>query len=101
MRSFALKADFRSEAERHGFTLTELVVVVVLLGVLAFALFPAHAASRTKTQTVRCLSNLSQIMNALMMYTHDNHDFFPPNPDDGTMLNGYTWCQGIAGIGGS
>jgi prepilin-type processing-associated H-X9-DG protein len=35
------------------------------------------------------------------MFTHDDHDLLPPNPDDGTTLPGYTWCAGQAGIGGA
>ena len=33
------------------------------------------------------------------MYTHDDHDMFPPNPDDGGTTPGYTWCTGQAGVG--
>jgi prepilin-type processing-associated H-X9-DG protein len=35
------------------------------------------------------------------MYTHDNHDLFPPNMDDGNTILGYTWCAGQGGIRGS
>jgi len=40
-------------------------------------------------------------MGAVTMYTHDNHELFPPNPDDGTTFPGYSWCAGQAGIGGA
>lgn len=40
-------------------------------------------------------------MGAVLMYTHDNHDFFPPNPDDGNTVPGHNWCQGQAGVGGA
>src|SRR5437016_4452912 len=90
----------RPRSNRTGFTLVELLVVIVLVGFLALMFLPAHAASRTKSQSIRCLDNLRQIMGALMMYTHDNHDFFPPNALD-TQLTGYNWCLGNAGVGQS
>jgi len=79
---------------QRAFTLTELLVILALLAMLALTFLPAFAASRTKSQSIRCVSNLKQIAGAFLMYAHDYHDFFPPNPDDGTMLPGYTWCVG-------
>lgn len=38
-------------------------------------------------------------MAAMILYTDDYHDFFPPNPDDGNTIPGYNWCSGQAGIG--
>ena len=39
-------------------------------------------------------------MLALNLYTGDNNDFYPPNPDDANTDPGYNWCSGNAGIGG-
>ncbi len=36
---------------------------------------------------------------AMTMYTHDNHDLFPPNPDDGNTVPGHEWVAGQAGGG--
>jgi hypothetical protein len=85
----------------NAFTRWDLAAVVASLSLLVITLVPAPAASRTRSQGVRCLDNLRQIMSAMSMYTHDNHDFFPPNPDDGNSLLGYNWCIGLAGPGGS
>jgi len=84
---------------RRAFTFTELLVIVAVLALLLFVLFPAQADSRTKSRGVRCLDNMRQIMNAFMIYTQDNHDLFPPNPDDGNMILGHNWCGGQAGPG--
>jgi hypothetical protein len=40
------------------------------------------------------------MMTAMILYTDENHDFFPPNPDDGNTDPGYNWCSGQAGMGG-
>jgi hypothetical protein len=39
-------------------------------------------------------------MVALHLYSNDNDDFYPPNPDDANTIPGYNWCGGNAGIGG-
>ncbi len=36
---------------------------------------------------------------AVFLYASDNHEFFPPNPDDGNTVPGYNWCPGNSGIG--
>jgi prepilin-type processing-associated H-X9-DG protein len=40
------------------------------------------------------------MMTAILLYTSENNEFFPPNPDDGNTLPGYNWCAGSAGVGG-
>src|SRR5437763_14624577 len=65
---------------KAGFTLTELLVMVGLLAVLALLLLPAYGDSRTKSREIQCLDNLRRVMNGALLYTHDNHDLFPPNP---------------------
>ena len=83
---------------KAGFTLTELLVVVGVLGLLALLLLPAYGDSRTKSREIQCLDNLRRVMNGALLYTRDNHDLFPPNPDDGTSLEGYAWAVGnVAG----
>lgn len=85
-----------SEPQETGFTLTELAVVVLTIALLALVLLPAHAASRTKSQSLRCLDHLKQFMGVVMMYTHDNHDFLPPNEDSSSAPPGHIWVRGNA-----
>jgi hypothetical protein len=90
------------QAQCAAATRTEVVVIVVVALALAGLLLALGATvSRTRSQRVRCLSNLRQVMGALSLYTHDNQDLFPPNPDDSNMFPGYNWCPGDAGIAGS
>jgi len=81
---------------QSGFTLTDLVVMIGVIILIGLTLLPAQASSRTKSQGVRCLDNLRQIIGAISMFTQDHHDLLPPNPDDGTAVAGYTWCMGEA-----
>jgi|SRR5215469_4986811 len=82
-----------------AFTLTELLVVIGFLAFLALLFLPAYGDSRTKSRGVRCLDNLRQVMNGALMYTHDYHDLFPPNPDDANTPPGYNWALGIVSGG--
>lgn len=81
-----------------AFTLVELcaVLAVVLAGSMLLA--PALARTKTVSKPCQCQNNLRQLMNAMSMYQQDNHDFFPPNPDDSGPAAGHDWCAGAAGI---
>jgi prepilin-type N-terminal cleavage/methylation domain-containing protein/prepilin-type processing-associated H-X9-DG protein len=85
--------------DRRAFTLLELLVVIAIIGILAALLLPVLARAKERAQATTCMNNLKQMMTAMSLYTGDNHDFFPPNPDDGNTIPGYNWCSGEAGIG--
>lgn len=84
-----------------GFTLIELLVVIAIIGILAALLFPALSRAKQKAQGSACLNNGKQMMTAMLAYTSDNSERFPPNPDDANNVPGYNWCSGSAGIGQS
>jgi prepilin-type N-terminal cleavage/methylation domain-containing protein/prepilin-type processing-associated H-X9-DG protein len=84
---------------RRAFTLMELLVVIAIIAILGSLLLPVLSGAKSKAKGASCLNNGKQMMLAMLLYTDDNHDFFPPNPDDGNTVPGYNWCAGSAGIG--
>ena len=96
--SLASSTGLRSSA-RTAFTLVELLLVIVIIAILAGIRISALARIRPSTKDLQCLNNHRQMAAAMAMYTRDNHDLYPPNPDDGTIRSGYVWCTGGVGIG--
>ena len=95
-----LNTDCRSRPCR-AFTLIELLVVIAIIAILAAMLLPVLSKAKQRTQGTLCLNNGKQLMLAMHLYTSDNNDFYPPNPDDANNDPGYNWCGGSAGIGQS
>ncbi len=92
-----LHIQIRPEGQRAAFTLTELLVAICLLAFWLCLLAPALGKTKAHSQDFVCLNNLRQLTGAMLMYTHDHHELFPPNPDDGNAIAGHHWCGGMAG----
>jgi prepilin-type N-terminal cleavage/methylation domain-containing protein/prepilin-type processing-associated H-X9-DG protein len=61
----------------RAFTLTELLVVIGVIAILAAMLLPVLARAKHKTNQADCLANLKQLGHALQMYIDDNEDQLP------------------------
>jgi prepilin-type N-terminal cleavage/methylation domain-containing protein/prepilin-type processing-associated H-X9-DG protein len=72
--------------KRHGFTLTEVLITIAVIGILAAILFPVLARARGSARQSQCASHLAQIGHALHMYAGDWDGFLPPyttqDPDE-------------------
>jgi len=55
-----------------GFTLTELLVVIGTIALLAVTLLPALAGTKIGTKNIQCLNNLRQLTSGALMYQSDN-----------------------------
>lgn len=71
---------------RKGFTLIELLVVIAIIAILAAILFPVFARAREKARTASCLSNVKQIVLAVLMYAGDYDQRLPNNYQTGVQL---------------
>jgi prepilin-type N-terminal cleavage/methylation domain-containing protein/prepilin-type processing-associated H-X9-DG protein len=62
-----------------GFTLVELLTVIVIIGILAGLLTAALAKAKGKAQGLSCLSNARQLSLAWLLYAGDNNELLPYN----------------------
>lgn len=62
----------KTSAPNDGFTLMELLVVILIMGVLVTLTFPAYNLVLEKGRTARCQSNLRQLYAATMNYVVEN-----------------------------
>lgn len=94
----------------RAFTITELLVVVAVIGVLVGVVLPGARLVQRETRNVNCLSNLRQGFGAIQLYATNNRDvlpmceFIPVVTDEGPegglplLLQGYLphdsacWC---------
>src|SRR5262249_48819845 len=94
-----MKATPTERRSDHAFTILELLVVLIVLALMASMMIPGLARTKPNAKVVQCLNNLRQLASAMALYTQDNHELFPPNPDDGNTTPGYNWCAGNVQIG--
>ena len=80
-RQLHLRAGAAGQAHRNGFTLIELLVVIAIIAILAAMLLPALTKAKDKAINIAAMNDLKQLMVAIVMYTGDNQDSLPPNPD--------------------
>jgi prepilin-type N-terminal cleavage/methylation domain-containing protein len=80
--------DAHSISPSGGFTLLELLAVILVLGMLSASLLPAVARTRIPTARTKCLDNIRKLMEATGMFALDNGDAMP-YPNWGTSYHGW------------
>jgi prepilin-type N-terminal cleavage/methylation domain-containing protein len=93
-----MKKLIQKMAGRDGFTLMELVVTVVLLGILVSVSIPAYNGVAEETQGKRNEANMQTIREVFFYYFYRMHQesgrtaHFPPAPTNETRIMDDEWA---------
>lgn len=71
---------------QYGFTLTELLIVISILALLAAILLPVFLKVRERARTATCADNLHHLYLAVAQYSADNGGPFPDS-DNQALIN--------------
>ena len=62
---------------KRNFTLTEMLVVIAIIGILAGMAMPALLYARESGQRTKCLNNKANIIKAMQIYANKNEELVP------------------------
>lgn len=77
----------RRKGRTAAFTLLELLVVILIVGVLFGLLSTAFSNTKAKSRRISCMSNLRHLQFAWRLYIDDNEDVLPLNRTTDSLLN--------------
>ena len=63
--------------KRHGFTLVEVLIVVVILGILAATVLPQFTAASSDAKESALVSNLTTLRSQIQLYRFQHNSIYP------------------------
>ena len=78
-----MRVIFKRNGKAQGFTLVELLIVLIIIGVLAGMLMLAMGASKDKFTATKIMSNLRTIKSSIAIYQSDTGKTIP---EDGKLI---------------
>ena len=71
----ASQSSIKTVGKTNGFTLLEVMVVIVILGVLASLVVPNLIGSQDRANMQKAVSDINALETSLSMYKLDNYDY--------------------------
>lgn len=65
------------DKNKKGFTMIELMIVIVIIAILAAVLFPNFMRTREASKLTACKSNLKNMSTAIEIYANDFNGLYP------------------------
>lgn len=76
---------------RKAFTLIEILIVVIILGILAAIVVPQFTSATEDAQLSSAKSTLQTIRSQIELYRVRNNGQYPPFPFEGPLASPYGW----------
>ena len=76
---------------RKGFTLVEILIVVVILGILAAIVIPQFTNASTAAKASSVLSQLQTLRSQVELYKNQHNNEYPTS--DGTLTGTWDWTK--------
>jgi prepilin-type N-terminal cleavage/methylation domain-containing protein len=89
LRRFAERVQRRLAGE-EGFTLVELTIVLLILGILLSIAVPSYLSFKDRAYKTAAKADVAQAMRSVISYGADNFPSSSSDPDADTTDNGYT-----------
>lgn len=86
-----------SRTRRSGFTLVEILIVVIILGILAAIVIPQFTDASTNARTNSMTSSLQTVRSQLELYKVQHNDNYPALDTFSAQMTAKTDISGAAG----
>jgi general secretion pathway protein G len=84
----------RANAKARGFTLIEILIVVVILGILAAIVIPQFNNATTSSKSTSVSTTAQTLRGAVQLYYYQHNDTLPPAANFWTLMSTQTDANG-------
>lgn len=94
-----MKIGMRNSA--RGFTLIEILIVVIILGILASIVIPQFTNASTDSKTASLQTSAQTLRGAVQLYYYQHNDKLPPVDQFWTLMTAQSDANGNAYVAGT